>query len=152
MNVTFACPSCEASVSVDFDDTTTSLACPQCGSRTAVPVDALADGEPVRCLVCPSTDLFVRKDFPQRLGVAVVIFGCLASSVAWYFYRVYLTFGILFAIAAIDVLLYLTVGESLTCYRCHAEYRGLRGLKRHGAFELATHERYRQQAARLQRH
>jgi hypothetical protein len=97
--------------------------------------------------------LFVRKDFPQVVGVAVVIFGGIASSIAWYFYRVYLTFGILFAIAAIDVLLYKIVGESLTCYRCHAQYRGVAGLKRHGAFELETHERYRQQTARLaQRH
>ena len=37
----------------------------------------------VRCLVCPSADLFLRKDFPQRLGVGIVVVGLLASCVTW---------------------------------------------------------------------
>jgi hypothetical protein len=41
------------------------------------------------------------------------------------------------------------VGDSLVCYRCQAEYRQLPSLAEHGPFRLETHERYRQQAARL---
>ena len=41
------------------------------------------------------------------------------------------------------------MGESLTCYRCHAQYRGTHEIERHGGFDLETHERYRQMAARL---
>jgi hypothetical protein len=81
--------------------------------------------------------------------VAIVVLGFAASCVSWAYYQVYLTFAILFLTALVDVVLYVLVGESLTCYRCHAEYRGVTAIDEHGAFELATHERYRQQAARL---
>ncbi|HEX4128479.1 MAG TPA: hypothetical protein VHZ24_00450 [Pirellulales bacterium] len=151
MNVTFSCPHCDQTVRVEVDDSTPQLACPSCGAQSSIPAGAIRAGQPTRCLLCPSTELFVRKDFPQRLGVAVVVLGGVASSIAWYYYRIYLTFAILLAIAAIDVVLYLLVGESLTCYRCGAEYRGVDDVKRHGMFDLATHERHRQQAARLAR-
>ncbi len=55
----------------------------------------------------------MRKDFPQRLGVAIVVTGFIASSIAWSQYMTLLTFGILFATALIDVVLYLIVGEAL---------------------------------------
>jgi len=102
-----------------------------------------------RCLVCPSSELFARKDFPQKLGVALVVIGFVASSVAWANYQVFWTFAILFATALVDLVLYLVMGESLTCYRCHAQYRGAQEIERHGGFDLETHERYRQLAARL---
>lgn len=105
-----------------------------------------------QCLVCGSQDLFVRKDFPQRLGVGIVVVGFIASSIAWSQYMTYLTFAILFATAAIDVVLYLLMGEALVCYRCHAEYRMVEGLQHHEGFNLETHERYRQMAARMKSH
>jgi hypothetical protein len=45
--------------------------------------------------------------------------------------------------------LYIVMCESLTCYRCNAQYRGFEEIERHGGFNLDTHERYRQMAARL---
>jgi hypothetical protein len=112
------------------------------------------DGKLCRCLVCPSTDLFVRKDFPQRLGVAVVVLGIVASSVAWGYSLPILTFGILLATALLDVVLFLVVPDALMCYRCGAQYRHAEGMDRHGAFSLETHERHRQHSARMagQRH
>src|SRR6185369_12109516 len=89
------------------------------------------------------------KDFPQRLGVALVVFGFVASSIAWANYQVFWTFAILFITALVDLLLYVLMGESLTCYRCHAQYRGSEEIERHGAFDLETHERHRQMAARM---
>jgi uncharacterized C2H2 Zn-finger protein len=47
------------------------------------------------------------------------------------------------------VALYLIVPDALMCYRCGAMYRDAKGMERHGAFNLETHERYRQQAARI---
>ncbi len=103
-----------------------------------------------RCLVCPSTDLFVRKDFPQRVGVLIVTVGIIGSSIAWYHADLLWTFGILFATALIDVLLYTFVGDALMCYRCQAQYRGVAEMDAHGMFDLETHERHRQLTARLQ--
>ena len=103
----------------------------------------------MRCLVCSSTELFIRKDFSQRLGVTIVVAGIVVSSVFWEYRMPYWTYGVLFATALIDVVLYFTVGNVLQCYRCQAQYRGVPGSENHGGFDLETHEKYRQQRARL---
>ncbi|MBX9787444.1 MAG: hypothetical protein K2Y37_00885 [Pirellulales bacterium] len=149
MQVTYACPHCERTVSVGAVDGHSAVVCPACAAGIDPPADAMSGDRLERCLICPSRDLFVRKDFPQRLGVAIVVVGFVLSIVAYYFYWIATSFGILFATALIDVLLYLGVGNVLMCYRCGAQYRGLPRLDEYGAFELETHERYRQQAARL---
>ena len=152
MNVTFCCQRCDQTSRVDVDPADDLLTCPGCELALERPSEAFQDGRLTRCLVCPSRELFVRKDFPQRLGVAIVVLGFAISCVTWYFYWVNLTFAVLFATALIDVLLYVLVGDNLTCYRCGAEYRAVPNMAEHGGFDLATHERYRQQAARLAQH
>lgn len=149
MNVTFSCPRCHASVRTTVDPADRRLTCPECQQEMTIPADAFDEGALCRCLVCPSTDLFVRKDFPQRLGVAIVVVGIVASCVAWAVHLPILTFAILFATALFDVVLFLIVPDALMCYRCGAQYRLAGGMARHGAFNLETHERYRQQAARM---
>jgi hypothetical protein len=149
MNVTFACPRCHESSRAEIAAADESFACSACGSSIAMPRDAFDGGAVRRCLVCPSSDLFVRKDFPQRLGVAIVVLGIVASSVAWGYTYTIATFAILFTTALVDVVLYLIVPDALMCYRCGAQYRLAPGMDRHSAFNLETHERYRQQAARL---
>jgi len=149
MNVTYACPVCQASNRSTVAAGDESLECLHCHQLIAIPSNAFEGGQLCRCLVCPSTDLYVRKDFPQRLGVALVAIGVVGSSIAWAYSLLIPTFAILFATALADVVLYLIVPDELMCYRCAAEYRMAEGHERHGAFNLETHERYRQQAARL---
>lgn len=120
-----------------------------CQQSLALPADGVEQRRIQRCLVCPSTDLYVRKDFPQRLGVGLVAVGIVGSSIAWYYTNVFWTFGILFGTALIDVLLYAFVGDALMCYRCDALYRGVDEMDAHGAFDLETHEKFRQLAARV---
>jgi DNA-directed RNA polymerase subunit RPC12/RpoP len=149
MNVTYSCLKCDAPNHSDITDGLAELRCSNCGQALAMPRDAVEQGHLGRCLVCPSSDLFVRKDFPQRLGVGIVTAGLLASCVAWAYSRLYLTFGILFATALVDVLLYVLVPNALMCYRCGAMYRGIASMDDHNSFELETHERHRQQKIRL---
>lgn len=149
MTVTFTCTKCDRDVTASHEPGAAALSCPNCRAAYQIPEGAFVDGKLTRCLVCPSRELFIRRDFPQRLGVAVVVAGFIASSIAWYYYQIILTFAILFATALVDVILYVVVGGVLVCYRCHAHYRGVEGSDEHGNFELETHERYRQQAARL---
>lgn len=149
MNITYRCPQCGKTVRQDFSPAPDVLSCAHCRQQIAVPAGAARDHTLQRCLVCPSRDLYVRKDIPQRLGVGVVAIGVLASSIAWAYYRPLWTFGILFATALIDFVLFFVVGNCLMCYRCHAQYRGVDEMESHGAFNLETHERYRQMAARL---
>ena len=148
MNVHFNCPGCEQAVRSEFEGRDTAVTCPRCGAVVTIPVGAVTGRRLDRCLVCPSDDLFVRKDFPQRLGVAIVAVGFVASSVAWYYHAIEWTYGILFASAAVDVLLYLLCGDALACYRCGALYRDTDLPETQATFDLEVHERYRQQAAR----
>lgn len=149
MNLTYTCRECGQTNSTAFTDDVATVTCGHCQHTVEVPDGAVSDGAVHRCLVCPSTDLYVRKDFPQQLGVAIVVVGFAISCVTWYFYWTAATFGVLLATALVDVVLYAFVGNALMCYRCEATYRGVEGLDEHGGFDLETHERYRQESARL---
>jgi hypothetical protein len=96
------------------------------------------------CPQCGCTELFLRKDFPQKVGLLIVItagitFLVLASNP----HRFYIGAWILVASVVIDVLLYLIVPTITVCYRCRAEYRNVPANPKHGGFELSTGEKYR---------
>ena len=96
------------------------------------------------CPTCGCRDLFVRKDFPQKIGLAVVAvaavaFLVLAARAATF----YLGVWVLVAATAADALLYLVVPRVTVCYRCRAEYRDVPPNPAHGGFELAVAEKYR---------
>ena len=160
MRITYACPSCDSTVASDGVERAATLVCPRCAAAVEVPTGAIVwagpagepvaagDGEPRlrRCLVCPCTELFSRKDFPQRLGVGIVVVGFAASCVTWAWRLLIPTFAILFGTALVDVVLYLLMPECQTCYRCGARYRGAGGPVE--GFDLETHEKHRQQQAR----
>ncbi len=149
MRITFPCPRCEQTAQAEWTPGEEHLPCAQCGLQLRVPEDAWEEGLLHRCLACPSHDLFVRKDFPQRLGVTIVVIGFALSTVAWYFYAFFWSYGILFATALIDVALYLLMGDAINCYRCGAQYRDVPDIDRYESFNLETHERYRQEKIRL---
>jgi hypothetical protein len=149
MNVTFRCPHCHQLGSAALADDTHEIACQSCHQRWPVAEGAVQGDQVKRCVICPSTELYVRKDFSQALGVAIVALGFLVSSLFWYWRMPLWTYGVLFATALIDVVLYLTVGNLLQCYRCQAQYRGVIGLETHQPFSLETHEKHRQQTIRL---
>lgn len=168
MNVTFSCPHCEQAARVSLDppgeasgstpasqppatshQPSISLTCPHCQATIKSPADALQGRTLSCCLVCSSRELYVRKDFPQQVGLGLIVGGFVAASFAWFWHHSVLTYTILIGTAVIDALLYLVTGNALHCYRCHSEYRGLEGLDDFDPFRLEVHERHRQQAARL---
>ncbi len=149
MQIQFHCPQCKVTRFQSFDAQTTSLTCGECDSTLKTTENAVEGQHLNRCLVCPSTELFVRKNFPQRVGVAIVVIGFALSCWTWYQHMVITTFAILFATALIDVTLFAFVGELLECYRCHAQYFGVDNTAAHKGFDLEVHEKHRQQLARL---
>ena len=156
MNVTYACKDCHGTTREPCGRDQDQLTCRHCGQSQPIRRSMLVhqDQQPSStlsgCLICPSDDLFIRKDFSQRIGLLIIISGFVGSSIAWYFYLTNLSFGILLATALIDVVLYQLVGNLLQCYRCHSEYRGISMTAGQQGFDLVIHERYRQQEARLQ--
>lgn len=159
MNVTYNCPACDKTAVAELPDGITEVACSHCRERIAIPAGAIvalpADGATtqnrklVGCVVCPSDELFLRKNFPQRLGVAVVVIAAVISSIFWYYRLPAGAYITLFIAALIDLVAYTCVGNLLQCYRCQAQYRDVPGLEEHEAFDLETHEKYRQQGIRL---
>jgi hypothetical protein len=97
------------------------------------------------CVKCGCRDMFIRKDFPQRLGLALVVI----AAVAFLFLaasrqRFYLGVWVLVAAAGVDALLYLFVPKITVCYRCRSEFRGVPVNPDHHGYELAVGEKYRQ--------
>ncbi len=129
MNITFTCPLCSQDVRRDVAGPRPRHRVPGLPSGDPAPPGAIDHGRLTRCLVCPSTDLFVRKDFSAAAGGRPGgAGGWWGSSVAWGFGRPIATFAILFATALVDVVLYLIVPNALMCYRCGAQYRQVVGL------------------------
>jgi hypothetical protein len=149
VQISYTCNQCHQGATLPLHDATGELVCPSCSAVVAVPEGAIEFQSVHRCVVCPSTELYVRKDFNQQLGVGIVAVGIVLSTIAWYYRQIYLTYGIFFGTALLDFVLWLVMGNLLQCYRCQAQYRGMIGMEEHGGFDLETHEKHRQTAARL---
>src|SRR4051812_40672409 len=96
------------------------------------------------CPKCGCRDLFVRKDFPQKVGLAIVLiagiaFIALASSRTHFYLGVF----VLLAAAVIDAIIYFFVGQVIVCYRCRTEIRDRAIDPSIGSFDLSTAEKYR---------
>lgn len=148
IEIRYACANCQRGVCVELTSDAAIAKCPACGDERSVDPQVVKAGRLTGCAFCHG-ELYLRKDFPQRLGVTIVVVGFAISIATWYYYWIYATYAVLFGVALLDALLYLLVGNMLQCYRCQAQYRGVPGLADHSPFNLETHERYRQQAARL---
>lgn len=96
------------------------------------------------CPKCGCRDLFVRKDFPQKAGLAVVVVAAVAFVVLAASRTTFSAAAlVLVAAAAVDALLYLFVPKITVCYRCRAEFRDAPLNPEHEGFELAVAEKYR---------
>ncbi len=95
-----------------------------------------------RCPACGCRDLFVRKDFPQKLGLAMVIIAAVVALALFATGNGLWAFAVLGAMAVIDACVYLLTGKLLVCYRCRSEFRDT-PVSGHESYELATGEKYR---------
>jgi hypothetical protein len=149
LNVAFDCTECGGKTRFQPSPETPKIACSQCGRVFTLSAAPDAEGRVERCLLCGCHELYVRKDFPQRLGLTIIVIGFAVSCIPWYFGMWYTTYAVLFSTAVADAALYFLTGNLLQCYRCRAEYRRAAKLDGQEPFNLETHERYRQMAHRL---
>ena len=69
------------------------------------------------CPICGCKDLYRKKDFNQAIGCIIIFIG--AIFVPW-------TYGLsLLVLSLIDYLLYKRVKDSVECYKCKSEYKGI---------------------------
>ena len=101
-----------------------------------------------RCPVCGCREIFVRKDFPQKLGLALLITAVLGSFVLLAMGRPMKALALLGGMVIIDAIVYLFIRRCLVCYRCRSEFRNVKIRRGHPSWELAIGEKYRTQAKR----
>ncbi len=146
MQIRFHCPTDGCVAHIEYQPLEAcgpTMRCPRCGVEHPMRIsESLRREQRVdACAVCGGTEMFVRKDFPQRIGLAVVIVFGLA---AIYAFRTSVLIGwaILAAAVLVDLVIYGFIGRVTTCYACRAEYRGGALNPAHEGFDLATSEKY----------
>jgi len=148
VNVRFDCPQCGAPARLTLPGPA-EWPCPSCGQTLHLGA-AATEGGLHACAICGNAQLYRKKDFPQRLGLAILALACLASIEPYRRYMIWLVWTILLGSLAFDYLLYRLVGDVVVCYRCLAQYRALPGTALFPPYELGIAERYRQEKIRLQ--
>lgn len=120
------------------------MACPGCGDVliSQIENELCERGIIEKCVCCPGREFFVRKDFPQKIGLSLVIIVGLIASFFFYQRNIVATFAALGSLVIVDAVIFLVVGKVLVCYRCRAEYRGVQLGSDVAGFDLATSEKY----------
>jgi hypothetical protein len=152
MELTFSCASCGAVGQVSQVETKAVAECRQCGRSRALRAEFMADDQLQACPLCMTTDLYVQKDFPQGLGLFIVVVGFAISTIFWYYEMPIPAYLVLVASGLLDLLMYHLVGDVTICYRCLCQLRGV-GSNRDGRyrpFDLTIGERYRQERIRAE--
>ncbi len=152
MELTFACPSCGLVGHVLAVERAPEAVCRRCGTTRPVHAEAIVDSRLDACPWCITTDLYTQKDFPQALGLLIVMAQFAVSTVFWYYEMPVATYAVLLASALIDWALYPRVPDVTVCYRCSCQTRGAGSNPdgRYKPFDLAIGERYRQERIRAQ--
>lgn len=118
----------------------------------AIDPEGCAHGELQFCPLCMTDDLYIQKDFPKSLGLAIVLVGFAISTVFWYYEMPIWTYTVLSISIALDFLMYYKVPDVTICYRCLSQFRGKGSLSpsRFKPFDLGVGERYRQERMRAE--
>jgi hypothetical protein len=149
MQLIYQCPKCDAPNIKVVTPETTQLSCAGHDWSREITTADIEDDRPKRCLCCGNEDLWRQKDFPQALGLLMVVTGGGLSTIAWWHVEPTWALGILLVFAAIDMVLYAVMSDVLVCYRCSARHRKANIHDDHPRFNLELNERYRQEEIRL---
>ena len=131
--IAFACAACgrEATSALDGRGR-----CSHCGATRDLSINLSAqEGVVDRCPACDGEQLYVQRDFNQKVGLGIVVVGAALAPFTPYY-------GSLLVAALMDAALYTLLPEITVCYRCHAHFRGFRRNPKHQAFDLHLAEQY----------
>lgn len=148
MRVIYNCPSCQQTNQATVSETTDQLTCTNCQWTRPVSSSTEQRTHPTTCLACGCGDLWRRKNFPQQLGVAIVVLAAIISTIFWAKHEPVWAIGTLMAAAAFDMLLFAFMPDVLVCYRCGARYLRFDPAGGTPVFNLEMAERHRQEKIR----
>jgi hypothetical protein len=151
MELTFQCSSCGSVNRVRSIESAERAGCQQCRAERPLHREAVHEGQLLACPWCATTDLYIQKDFPEGLGLFIVIVGFVISTIFWYYEMPLVTYAVLLASALLDLVLFYRVPDVTICYRCLSQVRGPGSNPdgRVAPFDLAVGERYRQEQIRV---
>jgi hypothetical protein len=152
MELTFPCPTCGAIGHAPLLEGAQQAVCRHCGTAKSLAIESIDEDELRSCPWCATTDLYIQKDFPQGLGLFIVVVGFAISTVFWYYEMPIPAYLVLLASILLDLAMYHLVPDVTICYRCLCQLRGVgtNPAGRFKAFDLAIGERYRQERMRAQ--
>jgi hypothetical protein len=152
MELTFQCNSCGAISQVPSPEIADRGTCQQCRAARPLHREAVQDSRLQMCPWCATEELYIQKDFPQGLGLFIVIVGFVISTVFWYLERPTITYLVLLGSALVDLAMYYRVPDVTICYRCLSQVRGAGSNPdgRYAPFDLAIGERFRQERIRIE--
>jgi len=96
-----------------------------------------------KCPACGCRELFVRKDFHQVTGFAIVVAAGVFSMVLFAMDEIIWALSLLAIVVLIDVLVFFLTGKRLVCYRCRSEFYETPIPRGHPGWDLAVGEKYR---------
>jgi DNA-directed RNA polymerase subunit RPC12/RpoP len=151
MELTYECPECGAINRVRDSESAPEFRCQSCGQVRAARANAVAAEGVCHCPYCGTDKLYIQKDFPQGLGLFIVVSGFALATWFWYLNRPLATYGVLLASALLDLVLWKIVPDVAICYRCISQMRGpdVKPLGRYGPFNLEIGETFRQERIRI---
>lgn len=135
MRIRFACGRCEGTVASGDVELPVEIACPRCGQSAAFGTAAGTSGHLERCPACGGPHLFIQKEFPRRVGLAIVTVGAAVFLVLMGFDRIVLGFGALFVVALFDLVIYRASPLMTVCYHCSSEFRRSAVNPRHAGYD-----------------
>ena len=126
MNLTIICPECAGRLPIAAAEAPAAVLCGGCDRAISLAVsDKVRAGEEVdACPVCGGSEVYVRKDFDPKLGLAVIITGALVSAGFYWYEMDLVAYGVLGGAALLDLVVYGRLRDLEVCYRCHTEFRG----------------------------
>lgn len=146
MKVQTTCPQpeCGSTFAFDYAPGQSAALCPGCRHEISLDTEATHAGRMLsRCPCCRCDEFFLRKDFPQKLGLLIVIGAALFSLILFARGRLLGSLAILLAVVIVDMVIYALVPKITVCYRCRSTFRGFPLNTHHKGFDLATAEKYR---------
>ena len=132
--IAFRCPSCQGEAVAGSDG---NGRCSSCAAETRLELSPSIRNQLVVdvCPACQGTQLYVQRDFNQKVGLAIVIMGGVLAPFTPYY-------SSLIVAALVDAGLYLLLPQITVCYRCHAHFRGFGRNPKHQPFDLHLDEQY----------
>jgi len=151
MELTYQCPECEAVNRVAGAESAPEFTCNACGYKRQGKAGSIVAEGVCHCPYCGTEKLYIQKDFPQGLGLLIVISGFALATYFWFLVRPMATYGVLIASALLDLFLWKKVPDVAMCYRCLGQMRGpdVKPLGRFGPFDLEVGETFRQERIRV---